>query len=70
MPVKIILFALIGAVLISCGKDKTSCYECDINMNGVYRDAGCMSKEDWNSLVITDANGNGSLDKDTYCRKK
>lgn len=69
---KKILLATILMVSFSCSKDsnKEYCYECDMQMNGNYQDAGCMTEKDWATVQFTDINGNGQLDKNRYCRKK
>ena len=63
---------LLVSLTLSCSKDKNKeyCYECDLQKNGIYQDAGCMTEAQWNSIQFTDFNGNGNLDKNKYCRKK
>jgi hypothetical protein len=69
---KSFLIALLLTTILSCSKDsnKEYCYECDLQMNGNYQDAGCMTEKDWETVQFTDFNGNGQLDKSRYCRKK
>jgi len=66
---KILIAGFAVAMLASCKKDKTACYECDLEGNGTYVDQGCYTKEDWDQRQITDIFGN-NIDKNTRCRKK
>lgn len=70
---KVYLLAAIALTLTasSCSKkNDTDCYECDKEMNGVYNDAGCYTREEWRGLNFSVNNGNDVLDKSRYCRKK
>lgn len=58
-------------LLISCKKeDAVRCHECDLNKTGQYSDAGCMTNAEWETVKITEPLGNGTLDKNRYCRTK
>jgi len=64
---KIILSLAILTVAASCS-NKVKCYECDMQKNGNWQDAGCYTKDEWKSIQFTDITGNGNLDKSQYCR--
>lgn len=66
---KIILSLAILTVAASCS-NKVKCYECDMKMDGVWKDAGCYTKDEWKSIQIANSTGNGTgyLDKSQYCR--
>lgn len=70
---KTIITLLISAMLFSsCKKDEGRvssqvCYECDLDQNGSYTDAGCHTPAEWDDLEFTDHNAN-PLDKNVVCR--
>jgi hypothetical protein len=69
---KYFFIILMSIAFLSCRRDNDKiCYECDTQLvpNGQYRDAGCYTKEEWNSFNLTDDFGN-SIDKNTRCRKR
>lgn len=70
MLTRVYPYLLLTFLLIACSKDKVRCYECDLQKNGTYTEAGCFTKSEWKGVVITDISGNGNLDKNRYCRTK
>ena len=74
---KFLFFLFVFMVFASCKKDDNGvhCYECDFSSigngsPGQYKDAGCMTKEQWSTVIFTDNLGNSQLDKSRYCRRK
>lgn len=65
---KRIIFAFALLASVSCGSDRVRCYECDLDKNGTFEDAGCHTRSEWESITFTDNQGNGTLDKNRYCR--
>lgn len=65
-----LVFFTFLTLFFGCSKDKVRCYECDLQKNGTYTDAGCFTKSEWKGVVFTDISGNGNLDKSRYCRTK
>lgn len=71
---KLFTILALSLILVFCKKEgsnsstATYCYECDFYGTG-YKDAGCMTKERWDTINFTDNLGN-DLDKNSKCRKK
>lgn len=65
---KYIIKSLVIILLLSSCSNKVKCYECDMKMDGVWKDAGCYTKDEWKSIQFTDIQGNWVLDKSRYCR--
>ena len=56
----------------SCKKEKltdTNCWDCDMQNNGQYTDAGCYTNEVWYKFELTYVNGD-IIDKTKYCHKR
>lgn len=73
---KKIWFVFLTYFSLSCSKNKIHCYECDFSTidhpnssPGTYQHAGCMTKDEWETIIFTDPLGSKILDKEKYCRK-
>lgn len=59
------------AALTSCEKDNDEqrCYECDMDQDGTYTDAGCMTEREWRELLDSKTSGD-RLRMEVNCRYK
>lgn len=72
------VFILAFFIVSSCSKDsdpnEKHCYECDVDNDNNYNDAGCLTNEQWNKVILTDESGTDLPDseqiKRTRCRRK
>lgn len=62
---------LLATAAASCDKDRTTCYECQMDYpnSTAYTDAGCFTKDDWDATNFSTPTGQ-PINKNDRCRKK
>jgi hypothetical protein len=67
---KYILILLLATTACTKASQKPICHVCKFPGESQWHDAGCMTKDEWQTVKFTDVYGNYYLNKDQYCRLK